>query len=80
LGDEIQFKTDGIVAGRAVHVLDQALRLLEEVHRDSIWDAIGRGAFADVKRERTGGRGYAGVVERNRSYLNPLLAELEASG
>jgi beta-lysine 5,6-aminomutase alpha subunit len=77
LGDEIEFKTDGIVARRAVHVLDGALRLLEEVEHDTIWDAIARGAFADVKRERTGGKGYAGVVERAADYVNPLLARLE---
>jgi len=77
LGDEIDFKPDGIIAHRAIHVLDEALRLLEEVQRDTIWDAIGRGAFADVKRERTGGKGYAGVVARAPDYVNPLLARLE---
>ena len=64
-------------ARRAVQVLDEALALLEEVKRDSIWDAIGQGAFADVKRTRTGGKGYAGVVERDREYLNPILDALE---
>src|SRR5262249_52227932 len=49
LGDEVQFKPEGIVARRAVQVLDEACALLEEVRRDSIWEAIGRGAFADVK-------------------------------
>jgi beta-lysine 5,6-aminomutase alpha subunit len=77
LGDEITFKPGGIIARRAVHVLDEALGLLEQVRRDSIWEAIGRGAFADVKRERTGGKGYSGVVERSRDYLSPILAELE---
>jgi beta-lysine 5,6-aminomutase alpha subunit len=80
LGDEIDFKADGIVSRRARHVLDEALGLLEEVHRESIWDAIGRGAFADVKRARTGGKGYAGVVERSKDYLNPLLTALEGGG
>ena len=64
LGDEIEFTKDGIVARRAIQVLDEAVDLLEEVKRDSIWVAIGRGAFADVKRTRTGGKGYAGVVAR----------------
>jgi beta-lysine 5,6-aminomutase alpha subunit len=76
LGDEIEFKPDGIVARRAVQVLDEALALLEEVKRESIWEAIARGAFADVKRTRTGGKGYAGVVERSGDYVNPLLAAL----
>jgi beta-lysine 5,6-aminomutase alpha subunit len=77
LGDEIEFRADGRVARRAVQVLDEALALLEEVQRDTIWDAIGRGAFADVKRTRTGGKGYAGVLERAEGYVNPLLAALE---
>ena len=77
LGEEIEFKKDGIVAKRAVLVLDEALALLEEVKRDSIWEAIGRGAFADVKRTRTGGKGYAGVLERSKDYVNPLLDALE---
>jgi beta-lysine 5,6-aminomutase alpha subunit len=77
LGDEIEFKSDGIVARRAVQVLDEALELLQSVASDSIWNAIARGAFADVKRTRTGGKGYAGVVERRDDYVNPLLDALE---
>jgi len=80
LGEEIEFKKDGIVARRAVQVLDEALELLEEVRKESIWEAIARGAFADVKRTRTGGKGYAGVVPRHSDYCNPLLAELERKG
>ncbi len=78
LGDEIEFKKDGIVGKRAVQVLDEALALLEQVEKESIWEAIGRGAFADVKRTRTGGKGYAGVLERSKDYVNPLLSALEA--
>ncbi|HZU83901.1 MAG TPA: lysine 5,6-aminomutase subunit alpha [Polyangiaceae bacterium] len=76
LGDEIEFKRDGIVARRAEAVLAEALALLEEVARESIWEAIGRGAFADVKRARTGGKGFAGVVDRASDYTNPLLDAL----
>jgi beta-lysine 5,6-aminomutase alpha subunit len=78
LGDEIEFKKGGIIDGRAQLVLGEALALLEEVAAESIWAAIARGAFADVKRERTGGKGFAGVVERERDYVNPFLATLEA--
>jgi beta-lysine 5,6-aminomutase alpha subunit len=77
LGDEIQWKPGGIVEQRAREVLESAHAQLAEVKRDSIWDAIARGAFADVKRTRTGGKGYAGVVERHADYLNPLLDLLE---
>jgi beta-lysine 5,6-aminomutase alpha subunit len=78
LGDEIEFKPDGIVARRAISVLDSACSMLEEVRAASIWSSIARGDFADVKRERTGGRGFAGVIERGRDYVNPLLAALES--
>jgi beta-lysine 5,6-aminomutase alpha subunit len=77
LGEEIEFRPDGRIARRAVQVLDEALALLEEVKADTLWEAIGKGAFADVKRTRTGGRGYSGVVRRGTDYLNPLLTELE---
>ncbi|HEY2515199.1 MAG TPA: lysine 5,6-aminomutase subunit alpha [Polyangiaceae bacterium] len=78
LGEEITFKPDGRVAKRAVQVLDEATELLEEVKRDTIWEAVGRGAFADVKRTRTGGKGFAGVAERAKDYVNPILEALEA--
>ena len=78
LGDEITIKPDGIMAKRAVQVLDEALELLEEVKRDTIWEAIAKGSFADVKRSRTGGKGYKGVFERSKDYVNPILTALEA--
>ncbi|APR78498.1 L-beta-lysine 5,6-aminomutase alpha subunit protein [Minicystis rosea] len=78
LGEEIHaWKPGGIVETRARDVLEKAKGLLEEVQRETIWDAIGRGAFADVKRTRTGGKGAAGVVERHPEYVNPILEALE---
>jgi beta-lysine 5,6-aminomutase alpha subunit len=77
LGEELEFKQDGRIAKRAVQVLDEAHELLEDVAKTGIWDAISRGAFADVKRTREGGKGYAGVVARAPDYMNPLLDALE---
>jgi beta-lysine 5,6-aminomutase alpha subunit len=77
LGDEIEIKPDGIMGKRAVQVLDEAEELLGEVQRETIWQAIARGAFADVKRSRTGGKGYAGVMAREGGYVNPILDALE---
>lgn len=76
LGDEIQWKPGGIVEQRARTVLSSAHQMLRDVRRDSIWDSIARGAFADVKRARTGGKGHAGVVQKERDYFNPLLERL----
>ena len=58
-------------------MLDEAHQLLAEVERETIWEAIARGAFADVKRTRTGGKGYAGVVPKGPDYVNPFLDALE---
>ena len=77
LGEELEIKPDGIMGKRAVQVLDEAEELLLEVQHDSIWEAIARGAFADVKRSRTGGKGYAGVMAREKDYMNPILDALE---
>ena len=77
LSDEIEWRADGRIANRAKETLASAETLLTEVQRESIWDAIGRGAFADVKRTRTGGKGHAGVVKREEGYMNPLLDALE---
>ncbi len=77
LGDEIQWKPGGVVERRAREVLASAHELLREVREESIFDAIARGAFADVKRTRTGGKGFAGVAARHPDYLNPILERLE---
>jgi beta-lysine 5,6-aminomutase alpha subunit len=77
LGDEIAWKPGGIVETRARTVLGEAHQLLAEVERETIWQAIARGAFADVKRAKDGGKGYAGVVAKGPDYVNPFLEALE---
>jgi len=77
LGDEISWKPGGIVETRARKVLDEAHELLAEVQRETIWSAIARGAFADVKRTREGGKGFVGVVPKAPDYVNPFLEALE---
>jgi beta-lysine 5,6-aminomutase alpha subunit len=79
LGDEISIRPDGVIAKRAVQVLDEAHDLLVEVEGGTIWKAIESGAFADVKRTRTGGKGYAGVCARDPEYTNPILDALESA-
>jgi beta-lysine 5,6-aminomutase alpha subunit len=80
LADEIMWKPDGRIVGRAKQVLDEARALLGEVQKEGMWAAIARGAFADVKRPETGGRGLAGVVAKGPGYLNPILDALEGKG
>ncbi len=77
LGEEIEWKSGGRVERRAAHVLQEACDLLEGVRRETLWTAIARGAFADVKRPVDGGKGLAGVVSRTNDYVNPILEQLE---
>jgi beta-lysine 5,6-aminomutase alpha subunit len=77
LGDEIEWKRGGRVEQRAAQVLKEACDLLEGVRKETLWSAIARGAFADVKRPVDGGKGLGGVVARGSDYLNPVLEQLE---
>jgi beta-lysine 5,6-aminomutase alpha subunit len=70
--DEIRFRPDGIVAKRAASVLDQACGLLGEIARTSLFDALERGVFADVKRSRLGGKGGDGVIAKSAAYFNAV--------
>jgi beta-lysine 5,6-aminomutase alpha subunit len=79
LADEIIWNPEGRIVARAKQVLAEARDLLREVQREGMFAAIARGAFADVKRPETGGRGLGGVVEKARDYLNPILGALEAT-
>lgn len=73
LGDEIHFKEDGMIQKRADYVLTEALDMLCGIQNDGLFSALERGAFADVKRARDGGRGLAGVTEKGVDYYNPFL-------
>src|SRR5207302_9674697 len=79
LGDELRWDPDGRVVARAKHVLNEARDLLREVKNEGMFSAIARGAFADVKRPESGGRGLAGVVEKQADYVSPILEALEAA-
>jgi beta-lysine 5,6-aminomutase alpha subunit len=77
--DEFEWKPDGKVQRRSKEILDKTEDLLLEVDKQSIWTSIANGVFADVKRTRTGGKGYAGVAEREPTYVNPILDVLEGA-
>jgi len=77
LSDEIIWNPNGRVVARAKQVLGEARDLLREVKGEGMFSAVARGAFADVKRPETGGRGLGGVVEKDGNYVNPILDALE---
>lgn len=73
LGDEIEFKKDGIIANRAAQVLNEASEMLETIKKDGLFKTLEMGKFAGVKRPFKGGKGLDGVVEKGHDYFNPFI-------
>ena len=77
MGAEIVLPRGGLVVRRAHETLDKALALLERIAEEGLMKAIGEARFGDVARTEEGGKGLAGVVEREPGYFNPFLDVLE---
>ncbi len=73
LGDEIEFKEDGIIRSRAKEVLEKAADLLKEIEKAGLFATLEEGKFADIKRPRDGGKGFDGVFEKQEGYYNPFI-------
>jgi beta-lysine 5,6-aminomutase alpha subunit len=73
LGDEVEFKTNGIIQKRAQEVLDNAFLLLEKVEKEGLFSALEKGIFGNVKRSKTGGKGLFGVSQKSANYINPFI-------
>lgn len=73
IGEEVEYKSGGIIQSRAQQVLDQALDLLMQIEKEGLFNALEKGIFADVKRPKTGGKGLSGVVETDSNYRNPFI-------
>src|SRR5574344_795340 len=52
IGDEVEFKEGGIIRKRAALVLDNAYDLLNNVHKEGLFNALEKGIFADIKRSK----------------------------
>lgn len=73
LGNEIVFKSDGIMANRANEVLNKSCHLLKEIEHAGLFETLERGTFAGIKRPINGGKGLNGVIEKNSRYFNPFI-------
>ncbi len=80
LGDEIEFKDDGIIASRARQLLNETEVFLKEVQKMGLSKTISQGKFGDIKRHENGGKGLDGVFKKGMYYSNPLLNQLETEG
>ncbi|MEF3279626.1 MAG: lysine 5,6-aminomutase subunit alpha [Elusimicrobiota bacterium] len=69
---EVSFKKDGIIVKRANQVLDETIKMLEDVKKINLFNAIEKGMFADIKRSKDGGKGLDGVFEKKDEYYNPV--------
>lgn len=73
IGDEVEYKKDGIIQKRAQEVLAKAEELLRDIEKEGIFDTIEKGKFGGVKRSFTGGKGLDGVTEKDERYFNPFI-------
>ena len=73
IGNEIEYKKDGIIQKRAQEVLAKAEELLKDIEKEGIFNTIEKGKFGGVKRSFTGGKGLEGVVEKDEKYFNPFI-------
>ena len=77
LGDEIEYKKDGIIQKRAQKVLHDANELLAEVEKDGLFHTIEQGKFGAVKRSFEGGKGLDGVATKDFDfYFNPFIEKM----
>lgn len=72
-GNDIEFKKDGIMNTRAQEVLVKAAELLKEIEGYGIFTTIEKGIFGGVKRPKDGGKGLAGVFEKDPTYFNSFI-------
>ena len=72
-GNDIEFKKDGIMVNRAKEVLEKAAELLKTIEGIGIFKTLEGGIFAGIKRPLDGGKGLAGVFEKDSSYFNPFI-------
>lgn len=73
IGDEVEFKENGIIQKRAAEVLKKAADMLLEIEEEGLFAIIEQGKFGGVKRSRTGGKGLDGVFMKDEKYMNPFI-------
>ena len=80
LGDEIEFKKDGIIEKRANQVLSEVEKFLEEISDSGLMKAIAAGKFANIRRSPDQGKGLDGVFKKGNNYSNPIMERIVKDG
>jgi 1,4-dihydroxy-2-naphthoate octaprenyltransferase len=73
IGGEMEFREGGLCRTRAALVLDNSIKLLEEMVSEGLFTDLEKGIFGDVKRPKTGGKGLACVRMKKYNYFNPFI-------
>ena len=76
--DEVEYRKDGLIVGRAKQVLGETVGFLREIGDKGLLDAIATGMFAEVKRPKDGGKGLEGLIKKGPEYYNPVEDALKA--
>lgn len=76
LGDEIEFRENGLIRQRADQVLADALAILRDIEREGLFQTLEQGKFAGIRRGADRGKGLDGVIAKDSRYFNPFLEGL----
>lgn len=76
IGEEVEYKKDGMIQKRAQKVLKDADELLRQIEKDGLFPTIEAGKFAAIKRPLNGGKGLAGVCKKDGMYFNPFIEKM----
>ena len=74
IGEEVEYKKEGMIQKRAQEVLSKTIDLLKELESKGLFSALEEGIFGGVKRPKNGGKGLAGVSSKGEHYYNPFIA------
>lgn len=74
IGEEIEYRENGLIKKRAHQVLENSISTLERVEQEGLFSALELGLFGDVKRSKNGGKGLEGVVYKGINYMNPFIS------
>lgn len=80
LGDEIEYKADGMIVKRAQKVMDEVEHFINEIKKTGLMSSIEAGKFADISRSVNGGKGLDGVFKKSDDYSNPIMKQIENDG
>jgi beta-lysine 5,6-aminomutase alpha subunit len=72
LSSEISFSKSGEIKKFADKVLDKSLKQMRKIKKQGFYKSIEKKAFANISRTTNGGKGFDGVIEKDKNYFNPF--------